>query len=131
MDVFIKATAGTLLALILYLSLKNAGKEFAFLLSIAVICMIAGLAATFLQPVVNFVEELITLGQFDSEMLEIVMKSVGIGLLSEITVLICTDAGNSALGKALQILASAVILWLSVPLFTSLIELVKEILGAV
>lgn len=131
MDVFIKATAGTLLALILYLSLKSTGNAFAFLLSVAVICMIVGLSATFLQPIIDFVEELITLGQFDSEMLEIVMKSVGVGLLSEIAVLICTDAGNSALGKALQILASAVVLWLSVPLFTSLIELVKEILGAV
>lgn len=130
MDIFIKAAVGTLITLILYLTLMKAGKEFPLLLTVAVSCMMAGLAITFLQPVVEFIEKLMLLGQFDSEMLTIVLKSVGIGLLTEITGLICADAGNTGLGKVLQILASAVILWLSIPLLTSLIDLVEEILVA-
>lgn len=131
MDIFIKATAGIIIALMLYMALSKTGKEFSFLLTVLVVCMIAAITVTFLQPVIEFVEKLISLGQFDSKMLEIVLKSVGVGLLTEITGLICTDAGNATLGKALQILASAVILWLSIPLFTSLIDLVEEILVAV
>ena len=61
-------------------------------------------------------------------MLQIVMRSVGIGLLSEITLHICTDSGNTALGKTLQILGNAIILWLSLPIFTKIIELIEEIL---
>ena len=49
----------------------------------------------------------------------------------EITSLICTDAGNAALGKSVQILATCGILWLSIPLFTSLIDLLNKILGEV
>jgi hypothetical protein len=45
--------------------------------------------------------------------------------------LICTDAGNGALGKALQLLTGAVILWLSIPLIQALIELLSEMLGEV
>ena len=104
------------------------GKEFSLLLTIAVVCMIAGIAVVFLQPVIAFIEKLISIGDFDSDMLKILLKAVGIGLLADITGLICADAGNSSLGKILQILASAVILWLSIPLFTSLIDLVEEIL---
>jgi hypothetical protein len=43
--------------------------------------------------------------------------------------MVCADAGNASLGKVLQILASAVILWLSLPVFTALIELIQKILG--
>ena len=128
MDVFIKAAAGTLIALILYLILMKTGKEFSLLLTVAVVCMMAGITVVFLKPVIEFIQKLIAVGQFDSDMLEIVLKAVGIGLLAEITGLICTDAGNASLGKILQILASVVILWLSIPLFTSLIDLVEDIL---
>ena len=130
MDIFIKATAGALIALILYLILMKTGKEFSLLLIIAVVSMIAGITLVFLQPIVAFIEKLIAIGHFDSDMLEIVLKAVGIGLLAEITGLICADTGSASLGKILQIMASAVILWLSIPLFTSLIDLVEEILVA-
>lgn len=131
MDVFIKAAAGVLIALVLYLVLAKQGKDFSLLLTVAVCSMVTVAAVNYLKPVIGFFDKLQTLGQLDSEMLGIILKAVGIGLLGEVTGLICADAGNAALGKTLQILASAVILWMSVPLFTSLIELVEEILVSV
>jgi hypothetical protein len=41
------------------------------------------------------------------------------------------DAGNSAMGKAIQISAVFVILWLSIPLLNGMLELVRELLGGV
>ena len=52
---------------------------------------------------------------------------IGIALLAEFGELICKDAGNTTLGKTLQILAAAVILWLSVPLLNELIDLMESI----
>lgn len=131
MDIFVKSAAGVLIALVLYLVLARQAKDFSLLLTVAVCCMVASAAVAYLEPVIQFFEKLQLLGQLDPELLGIVLKAVGIGLLAEITGLICVDAGNAALGKTLQILASAVILWMSVPLFTGLIELVEEILVAV
>lgn len=91
--------------------------------------MIACVTIHFLQPIYDFVDELVALGNFDSDLLEIVLKSVAIGLLAEITSMICTDAGNAAMGKILQTLASVLILWMSLPLFSGLIEIAKEILN--
>ena len=131
MNVFVKAAAGVLVALILHLILTRQGKDFSVLLTVAVCCMMAAAAMEHLEPVIAFFEKLQTLGQLDSSMMTIILRAVGIGLLAEIVGLVCSDAGNAALGKTLQILASAVILWMSVPLFTSLIELVEEILVSV
>lgn len=129
MDVFLKTISGVLIAIVLGLILARQGKDISVLLTIAVCCMVVTAAVTYLNPVVVFFDKLESIGQLDSGMLTILLKAVGIGLLSEITSLICADAGNAALGKTLQIFASAVILWISIPLLTSLLDLVEEILG--
>lgn len=131
MDIFLKVAAGVLITVVLGLALSKQGKDISLLLTIAVCAMVVAAAATFLEPVVDFFQKLEDIGQLDAEMLQTLLKIVGIGLLAEITGLICTDAGNGSLGKAIQILASAVILWMSIPLLTGLIELVEEILGAI
>lgn len=131
MDIFIKATAGVLIAVVLILTLAKQGKDISLLLTIAVCCMVVIASITYLQPVTDFLKRLQSIGQLDSETLTILMKAVGIGLLAEITGLICADAGNASLGKALQILATAAILWMSIPLLNELIELIDKILGAI
>lgn len=131
MEMFLKAAAGVLITVILSLALMKREKDIGMLLTIAGCCMVVVAAVTYLQPVIDFFRELQRLGQLDSGLLGILLKAVGIGLLAEITGLICADAGNAALGKALQVLASAVVLWLSIPLLQSLMELVQEILGEV
>lgn len=130
MDDFLKVTAGVLVALILYLTLNKQEKDFSVLITVAVCCIVIAVAATFLEPIISFIEELEQIGSFDTDVLRIMLKAVGTGLLAEITSMICADAGNVAMGKALQILASVIILWLSIPIFTALINVVEEILVA-
>lgn len=128
MSTFLKAVSGILITTIVCLVLSKRDKDMASLLSIAVCCMVAATAMYFLEPVVELLGHLQRLGQIDSQMLTVLLKCTGIGLLSEITNLICTDSGNAALGKMLQFLASALILWLAIPLLTSLTDLLQDIL---
>lgn len=131
MNLFLQTAAAVLLAVILILTLNKQSKELSVLLSLAVCVMVALIAISFLESVVDFLHQLETLSQLDNGMVEILLKVVGIGLLGQLSTLICEDSGNSAMGKALQILTSGVILWLAIPLLQELIELVKEILGEV
>ncbi len=131
MDVFLKAAAGVLVAVVLILILTKQGKDLGVLLIIAVCCMVITAAFTFLKPVRELLSRLQTVGQLKSDTLTILLKAVGIGLITEVTSLICTDAGNAALGKTLQFLSTAVILWLSIPLLNELLELLDNILGAI
>ncbi|MBO5837047.1 MAG: hypothetical protein J6Q92_04045 [Oscillospiraceae bacterium] len=131
MDTFLKATAGLIIALVFYLILAKQNKDYSLILTVAVCCLLAVCLIGYIQPVVAFISRLQILGQLNVDMMKIILKAVGIALLSEVVSLICNDAGNASLGKMLQFLASAVILWLSLPLFTSLIDLLEKILGAI
>ena len=131
MEVFWQGAAAVLVAVVLGLTLNRHGKEMNILLTISVCCMVACGAMWYLKPVIRFLRQLQDIGQLDNQMLQILLKAVGIGLVGEIAALICSDAGNGALGKTIQLLTSSTILWLSLPLLTTLLDLVQEILGGI
>ena len=128
MDNFLKSVAGTLVALIMYLVLAKQGKDISVLLGTAVCCMLASAAIQYMAPVLDFIERLRQISGLDSSTLQIILRAVGIGLISEITTVVCTDSGNAAMGKSLQLLAGGVVLWLSLPLFNELIDLIEKLL---
>lgn len=129
MEGFWQASAAVLLAVVLCLVLGKQGKETAVLLSIAVCCMVCLIALQYLEPVVELMRQLQQQTQIAPEYLTILLKTLGIGMVGEIAALICGDAGNASLGKAVQILSAVVILWLAVPMFEDLMELVSDVLG--
>ena len=129
MERFFQATAAVLLAVIFGIVLSKQGKDWMMLLSVIVCCMVFAVLSTYLEPVLDFVRELQTIADLDTEILSAILKAAGIGLVAEIAALICQDAGNAALGKGIQILAGFVVLWLSLPLMQALLELVRTILG--
>ena len=131
MEVFLKASAGVLTALILWLSLNKYNKENAVLLTLAVCAMVVTAAIAFLRPIIDFLQKLQGIVDLDNDLLAVILKAVGIGLITEISALICKDAGNESMGKALQILSSVAVLWISIPVFEKLISLLDKILGSV
>ena len=131
MTQFWQGAALVVVGVILSLALGKQGKEMALLLTLAVCCMVCALAAAYLIPVVAFVEKLQIVGNIDNDALQIMLKAVGIGVIGQIAGMVCADSGNSAMGKALQILTASAILWLSLPLMTRFLELVEEIMGGV
>ena len=131
MEVFIKVSSGVMIAIILILAIPPDRKEFGLLLSMTACVTVGMIAISYLKPVISFVKQLQSVGNIDSEALKILLKSVGIGIIGEIAVMICNDSGNGSLGKALQYLSATMILWLSLPLFTSLLNLLQRMLGKV
>lgn len=129
MEDFFRAVALVLLSVILVLVLKNEKSGIGVLLSIAVCCMVALSALSYIQQVQAFIQSIQNAVTLDSTLLKTLLKVVGISVTAEIAGLICDDSGNAAMGKVLQLLASVVILWLSLPLLTALLELVEGILG--
>lgn len=129
MDIYLKTCGAVLVALVLILTLGSKGKDIGILLSIAVCTMVILVAMRYLRPVVEFLEKLATDGGLDKSLIEILLKVVGISVVSEISALICGDSGNSSMGKSLQLLGTAVILWLSIPVFTMILELIQTMLG--
>ena len=131
MHTFLKAIAGVLIALLLWLCLSKYNKEHATVLTLVVCAAVITVAMTFLQPLVDFINDLQDVANIDLDLITVALKAVGIGILSEFMALICKDSGNASMGKALQTLSSVVVLWLSIPVFERLLALLDEILGSV
>ena len=126
MEVYWKALGGILIALILGLAL---GKDMSVLLSLAVCAMGTAVAVSYMEPVIQLLKQLQNLSAIKSDTMEVLFKILGIALLSEITGMICVDAGNSAAQKMLKILSYAGILWVSIPVLEAVILLLQQILG--
>jgi stage III sporulation protein AD len=131
MDTVLRTIAGVMLALILGITLSKQGKDMTVVLTVAVCCMVVTVAISFLDPVVDFFSLLRSVGDLDSDIMGIILKCTGISLIAEIAGLICSDSGFGAMGKAIKILAMAAVLWMSLPLMTSLVEMLQSVMGEV
>lgn len=131
MDIFLKATACVLVAVLLCLVLSSQGKNYTLLLSLAVCAMVFTAAGVYLQPIVSFFSRLVQLGQLNTDLLSLLLKISGIGLISQIACVVCADAGNKALEKTLQMLSAVTILWIAIPLLEEMLQMMESLLEAV
>ena len=125
---YLRWAAVVLIGLILALVLGKQSKEMGLLLTLAVCVLVSIAALGFLEPVAALLRELDRLGQLDGQALSILIKCAGIGILSELAGLLCADAGEGAMGKALSLLSNAAMLWLSLPLIEQLLNMIGEVL---
>ena len=131
MDTFFKAAAAVLVSVVLVLTVGSQSKSFSSLLSMTACVMILLLCLAFLDPIVEFVNELETMGRLQGEYVKIIMKVTLICIITEISSMLCSDSGSASLGHALKFLSSCVILWLSMPVFQGLLDLVQRILEGI
>ena len=90
MEQYIQSVALVLLTSVLGLVLAQKGKEFTLLLTLGACCLLGLVAMQYLEPVLNFAERFKTLTGMDHELLEVLLKVVGISLVAELASMICT-----------------------------------------
>lgn len=128
MDLLIKAVLCGIVALILGLILPADRKEIKAMLGVVACCIMAASVMVYIEPIAALVEQVKSISNLNTEMIDILWKAVGIGILAEIAGLICKDFGNGTLEKMMQLMGSAAILWLTIPLFQQFINLIEDVL---
>lgn len=131
MEGFLQATGVVMIGILLSQILSGWNKSWAAVLSLGVCAMVLLLGMHYLEPVVAFLQELESLGNLQTDLIKILLKTAGIGILTEITSLLCADTGNASMAQSLRILSACVILRLSLPVFQALLNLIREILEGV
>ena len=129
MALFWKAAGGILIGLLLGLSIHK--QDFALLLSVTVCAMVTGIVLMYLEPVLEFLRELEQWGSLRNDVLGVLLKALGIALTAELAGSVCSDAGNSALAKSIQLLGNMTILYVSLPVFRVMLQLIRQILGEI
>lgn len=130
MSEFWKAAAAVLITVILCLAIGKQERDVSALLTMVVSCMTAMIAISYLIPVLDFLRQLEITGNLQEGMLDILLKAIGITLIAELAGKVCADAGYGSLGKGLQMLGNAAVLYLSIPIYKALLNLIQDILGA-
>lgn len=117
-----------LLALIIIVILKQYKPELAIYVSMVAGVLILVLSIQKLTGIINLLQSLANKTYINKSFLSILLKITGIAFITEFAVSICSDAGEKAIASKIEIGSKVIIIAMSLPIITSLLELVIEIL---
>ncbi len=126
-----KIISAILLAVIFCLVIGKTEKDFSLMLTMLVCCIACVAAVSYLAPSLDFLIELASVGNFQNGIIAILLKAIGISFVGELAGMVCADAGNSSLEKTVHFLSTAVIVYLSLPMFQSVLTLIRDVLGEI
>ena len=114
--------------LIIIVILKQYKPEFAIYVSMVAGVLILVLSIQKLTGIINLLQSLANKTYINKSFLSILLKITGIAFITEFAVSICSDAGEKAIASKIEIGSKVIIIAMSIPIITSLLELVIEIL---
>lgn len=110
-------------ATVLYGLVKRYSPEYAVLVETGAIVLLLWMAYPRLCDVIDFFWAYAGSSGISSDYLKIVIKSLGIAVLTQFSADLCRDAGESALGAKVEFAGKLMIAVLAIPLAKALLEL--------
>lgn len=127
MDI-IKIIGIGLISLVIIIIIKQYRPEFAIYISILAGSLIIILVMDKLSGIVNLLLDLSNKSGLNSNFLKILLKITGIAFLTEFAVSICKDSGENSIANKVDLGGKIIIISLSIPILSSLLETVIKIL---
>ena len=96
----------------------------------ALVCaaaLIAGICA--IRPAVRFFEDLSELSSLDREYYAPLVKTVGIGIVTQISSAVCADCGQKAMAKTAELCGVCASVVLGLPLLKAALEVIRTMMG--
>lgn len=130
MKSFLQVTVIGLVTVVFTNLLRKNSKDLSVLLSLAACCVIAVMVAELVRPILSFLEKIRGFSKLDKALTEPVFKTVGIGILTQISANVCADAGESAISKLIELCGGILALYISLPLLESVLDMLQTIGGS-
>lgn len=127
MDV-IKIIGIGLVSLIIIILLKQYKPEFAVYASILAGAIILFLIMDKLSGIVELIKSIANKTSINSKFIGLLLKITGIAFISEFAVSICKDSGEGAIASKIELGSKILIISMSIPIISSMLELVLKIL---
>lgn len=124
----LKIVGFALISLILIMVIREQRKDIALILSIVAGIFILIFAVNKLDEVINLLNALAEKSGINKEFFSIVLKVTAISYLVEIARSICVDSKESALGEKIEIAGKLMIISISIPIITSLLNLLSDMM---
>lgn len=116
-----------LVGVFLSMLLKQIRPEYGTLCSAASCLLLAAAASSCIVPLISYLKELE--GGKMSECIQLLLKALGIGMLTQTAAELCRDAGDSAIASKLELLGKAEILVLALPFISDLLSMARALLS--
>lgn len=127
MDI-IKIIGIAFLAVIIILILKQYRPEFAMYVSILAGALIIFMSIGKLEGVIQLLNTISNSTKGNGQFLGILLKITGIAFLTEFAVSVCKDSGETAIASKVDLGGKIIIVAISVPIISSLLETVMQVL---
>ena len=128
MELIFKIISIGLITCIATLILKPVRADFAMLVSLVGGVIILVLIISSLTNAISLITNIAEKTGVSSDLLTLVFKIIGVGYLVEFSAGLCVDSGNSGLGDKLLLGGKIVILVMAMPIVTSIMNIIMEIL---
>ncbi len=115
-------------AVIMIIIIKQYKPEFAVYISLIASALILFLLMDKLTGIISLLNNLANKMNGSQEFLKILIKITGIAFLTEFAVSICKDSGEGAIGAKVDIGGKVIIIAMSIPIISSMLETLLEIL---
>lgn len=117
-----------MIAVIIIIVVKQYRPEFAIYISIVAGILILMISLQKMGIIVSLIKSISEKAGINGEFLEILLKITGIAILTEFAVSICKDSGESAIASKIEMGSKVIIISMSIPIISSLLELMINIL---
>jgi len=124
----IKIIGIAFIALIIIIMLKQYRPEYAIFISILTGILILFLVMDRLTGIINLIETIQDKFSINTQFIALLIKITGIAFLSEFAVSVCKDSGESAIASKIEIGSKIIIISMSIPIISSLLEIILKIL---
>lgn len=128
MDSLYKIISIAVITCIACFIVKPIRSDFAILISIVGGIIVLFYTVSYLSQIFDVFTEIFNISGINASIYSIILKIIGIGYLTEFTAGICNDTGNSSLADKVLLGGKVVILVMAIPIVTSILDIVMEML---
>lgn len=117
-----------LIALIIIVIIKQYKPEFAIYVSLGAGILIFALITAKMSGIIDILKSLANKTSINNDFLVLLIKITGIAILTEFAVSVCKDSGESAIASKIDLGGKVIIMSMSIPIMSSLLETIIKIL---
>lgn len=117
-----------LISIIIIAILKQYRPEFGIYISLIAGILILSLIITKISGIIELLKSLANKNFINNKFLMLLIKITGIAILTEFMVSICKDSGETAIANKVDLGGKVIIMSMSIPIMSSLLETIIKIL---
>ena len=128
MDILVKLLAVAVTGSVLGLVIKKNSPEMALMLTVALAIFTVVLSAQIISEILTFVKSVSEAAGISATVLAVVLKTVGVAVVTKISADICRDSGQASVASGVELAGSAVAVYAALPLFKTVVSMIDSLI---